>query len=422
MSAKCKSLFLLHRCATARHVTLLTKSLSRVTTQDKALTGLRTDRWTNIQQHQYHNWSFPVTPSLHIFTKTQSAFKVIQLGLCTKTGPSDESDYPPLPVYSLESETAKNEVYIVHAKGLPWACTAEDVLQFFSECRIRDGVKGIHLTLNRQGKPNGQAFVEMEHEEDVSKALEKHRQYLGMRYVEVYEVSDGEAETILKTSASQPAPSVAPSVASSDGVVRIRGLPFSSNEYDIQTFFSGLDIVEDGVTIVRDLKGRNSGEAFVRFASQDMADEALQRDRGHIGNRYIEVFASASSQIRTSWRSKEWVQSDSSPSHDGQPRPSPPWAEHNAASNPATTLHYVHMRGVPFHSTGRDIAHFFSPLALSKILVEFGPDGRPKGEADVFFRSHQDAVSAMSRDRLHIGGRYIELFLNSTNTNMSDDD
>ena len=48
---------------------------------------------------------------------------------------------------------------------------------------------------------------------------------------------------------------------------------------------------------------------------------------------------------------------------------------------------------------------FFSPLALSKILVEFGPDGRPKGEADVFFRSHQDAVSAMSRDRLHMGRR-----------------
>ena len=47
----------------------------------------------------------------------------------------------------------------------------------------------------------------------------------------------------------------------------------------------GLDIVQDGITIVRDLKGRNSGEAFVRFASQDMADEALQRDRGHIGSR-----------------------------------------------------------------------------------------------------------------------------------------
>lgn len=53
-----------------------------------------------------------------------------------------------------------------------------------SECRIRDGVNGIHLTVDRQGRPSGQAFVELEHEEDVCKALEKHRQYLGPRYVE----------------------------------------------------------------------------------------------------------------------------------------------------------------------------------------------------------------------------------------------
>lgn len=52
------------------------------------------------------------------------------------------------------------------------------------ECRIRDGVKGIHLTVNRMGRPTGRAFIEMEHEEDVNKALEKHRQYLGPRYVE----------------------------------------------------------------------------------------------------------------------------------------------------------------------------------------------------------------------------------------------
>lgn len=52
------------------------------------------------------------------------------------------------------------------------------------ECRIRDGVKGIHLTFNRMGRPSGRAFIEMEHEEDINKALEKHRQYLGPRYVE----------------------------------------------------------------------------------------------------------------------------------------------------------------------------------------------------------------------------------------------
>lgn len=48
---------------------------------------------------------------------------------------------------------------------------------------------------------------------------------------------------------------------------------------------SGLDIVENGITIIRDHFGRNSGEAFVQFSSQEAADEALQRDREFMGSR-----------------------------------------------------------------------------------------------------------------------------------------
>lgn len=48
---------------------------------------------------------------------------------------------------------------------------------------------------------------------------------------------------------------------------------------------------------------------------------------------------------------------------------------------------------------------FFSPLVVSKILIECGPDGRPSGEADVYFSCHQDAVAAMSKDRMYIGER-----------------
>lgn len=36
----------------------------------------------------------------------------------------------------------------------------------------------------KDGRPNGQAILELETEEDVSKALERHRQYLGTRYIE----------------------------------------------------------------------------------------------------------------------------------------------------------------------------------------------------------------------------------------------
>lgn len=49
------------------------------------------------------------------------------------------------------------------------------------------------------------------------------------------------------------------------------------------------------------------------------------------------------------------------------------------------------------------LLQFFSPLVVSKILIECGPDGRPSGEADVYFSCHQDAMAAMSRDRQHIG-------------------
>lgn len=322
--------------------------------------------------------------------------KTGQYSFCTKPGEPCEDEYPPLPAYQSDSEPEKKEVYIVQVKGLPWSCSAQDLLQFFSECRIRDGVKGIHLTLNRMGRPSGQAFIEMEHEEDVSKALEKHRQYLGPRYVEVYEVTNSDAEGILKKAIQVPA---------DDGVVRLRGLPYSCTESDIVQFFSGLDIVENGITIVTDYQRRNTGEAFVQFSSQQAADEALQRDRELIGNRYIELFPSRSDEIH--------MRKGSAPAHT-----SPQSAYRRTNSNTrwpqsSPLSHYIHMRGLPFHVSGEDVVKFFSPLVVSKILIECGSDGRPSGEADVYFSSHQDALAVMSRDRQHIGERYIELFLNS---------
>lgn len=49
------------------------------------------------------------------------------------------------------------------------------------------------------------------------------------------------------------------------------------------------------------------------------------------------------------------------------------------------------------------LLQFFSPLVVSKMLIECGPDGRPSGEADVYFSCHRDAVAAMSRAGMNIG-------------------
>lgn len=334
-----------------------------------------------------------------------------QRRFCTKTGSPCDNDYPPLPPYPSDSEPQTKEVYIVQVKGLPWSCTAQDLLQFFSECRIHEGEKGVHLTVDRLGRPSGQAFIELEHEEDVSKALEKHRQYIGTRYVQVSEVTNRDAESILKKAVQ---------TAAEDGVVLLRGLPFTCSPDDISAFFSGLDIVENGITLVADSRGRRSGEAFVQFSCQEAATEALQRDRQLIGSRYIEVFPSSRDHAESTLRRMRSPPSfqNFSPAAGRRTASASPSSSHYTgasavADGSSRSAHYVHMRGLPFQVTAEDIVKFFAPLIVSKIMIECGPSGRPNGEADVYFRCHHDALAAMSKDRLNIGHRYMELFLNS---------
>ncbi|XP_077376791.1 G-rich sequence factor 1 [Festucalex cinctus] len=326
-----------------------------------------------------------------------------QRRLCSKA-PCEE-EYPPLPAYHSDTAPAKNEVYIVQVKGLPWSCTAQDIVHFFSECQIRDGVSGVHLTVDHQGRPSGRAFVELEHEEDVSKALEKHRQYLGPRYLEVYEITNSDAEEILKKAVSLPGDT---------RVVRLRGLPYNCTEDDIVRFFSGLEIMEKGITMVVNSRGRRSGEAFVWFSSQEAADEALHRDRQLIGNRYIEVFPSNTQEIHSNWRNSSSLNANEMTRMRVSPllapnKPVPP--KHPNLS------HHVHLRGLPFHVSGEDIVKFFAPMVVSRICLDLGPNGRLNGEADVYFASHQDALAAVSKDRHYIGERYIEVFLNSVPDN-----
>jgi len=80
----------------------------------------------------------------------------------------------------------------------------------------------------------------------------------------------------------------------------------------------------------------------------------------------------------------------------------------------STTGHSLHMRGLPFDSSEEDIIQFFSPLTPVSIRIVYEPNGRPKGEADVDFATHDAATAAMGKHKQNMGRRYIELFLQST--------
>uniref|UniRef100_A0A4W2HQC1 RRM domain-containing protein n=1 Tax=Bos indicus x Bos taurus TaxID=30522 RepID=A0A4W2HQC1_BOBOX len=321
-------------------------------------------------------------------------------------------DLPPLPEYELPPSKLGEEVddvYLIRAQGLPWSCTVEDVLSFFSDCRIRNGENGIHFLLNRDGKRRGDALIEMESEQDVQKALEKHRMYMGQRYVEVYEINNEDVDALMKSLHVKSAPMV------NDGVVRLRGLPYRLNIVDI--------------TFVMDYRGRRkTGEAYVQFEEPEMASQ---------------IFPSRRNEVRTHVGSHKGKKIASSPTAKYITEPEMVFEEHevNEDIRPMTafesekeielpkemsekipeavdfgttsSLHFVHMRGLPFQANAQDIINFFAPLKPVRITMEYSSSGKATGEADVHFDTHEDAVAAMLKDRSHVHHRYIELFLNS---------
>ena len=73
--------------------------------------------------------------------------------------------------------------HIIRVRGLPFSATEEEVIKFFNNCNIQQ----VHFCKNRDGRPSGGAFIEMETLRDVKEGLKFDRKTMGSRYVEVFE-------------------------------------------------------------------------------------------------------------------------------------------------------------------------------------------------------------------------------------------
>merc|ERR1719382_72347 len=70
------------------------------------------------------------------------------------------------------------------------------------------------------------------------------------------------------------------------------------------------------------------------------------------------------------------------------------------------------LRGLPYKVTRNDILEFFAGLSvpLNGVHLMYNEREQPTGEAYVEFSSPEDRERAMTKDRQHMGGRYVELF------------
>eukprot|EP00276_Gloeochaete_wittrockiana_P004971 CAMPEP_0184647442 /NCGR_PEP_ID=MMETSP0308-20130426/4378_1 /TAXON_ID=38269 /ORGANISM="Gloeochaete witrockiana, Strain SAG 46.84" /LENGTH=557 /DNA_ID=CAMNT_0027078411 /DNA_START=122 /DNA_END=1795 /DNA_ORIENTATION=- len=305
---------------------------------------------------------------------------------------------------------------VVRLRGLPWQAGDAEIIDFFRELEIaRDGIV---ITTNAAGRPTGEAFVRFTNASDADKAVLRHKQSMGHRYVEVFRGTNEEMESAEKKPAGgdsqlptlQALTQTNPDL-SYTGVIRMRGLPYSATKEDIKYFFTGISIVPDGIHLVVGLDGRATGDSYVEFTSDEEANRAMARNRERIGSRYIELFRSNKGELYNyvAQRNGMGLAGRAGLGSEAVP-PGGVYSENTC----------VRVRGLPYSASPQEIADFFTTVGATAITVHIMTNSqqRPTGEAYVEFFTPDEAQRAMSRHRQTLGHRYIEVF-RATRTEMA---
>uniref|UniRef100_A0A452UY73 Epithelial splicing regulatory protein 2 n=1 Tax=Ursus maritimus TaxID=29073 RepID=A0A452UY73_URSMA len=103
---------------------------------------------------------------------------------------------PLLPIpFPLAAGTGRD---CVRLRGLPYTATIEDILSFLGEAAADIRPHGVHMVLNQQGRPSGDAFIQMTSAERALAAAQRcHKKVMKERYVEVVPCSTEEMSRVL---------------------------------------------------------------------------------------------------------------------------------------------------------------------------------------------------------------------------------
>jgi len=257
-----------------------------------------------------------------------------------------------------------------------------------------------------------------------------HGRLIGRRWIEVFKAQGDELARCKqrKGRAGEEA----------GGVVRLRGLPWSTNEYEIVWFCNeegGCQVGMNDVALGLSRERRLTGEAWVWFESPKVAEDARRTlNRKMIGRRYIEVFMSSLSEMDAARRG-DLTCSTRPPPRSILPvmtsKRYSPYCERE--SPPRMSLRddrrlgggglggrrdfqcgftVLRMRGLPYHCNENHIVDYFRGYSMIAILPGTAPiNDRPSGEAYVEFCNADEAFRALrDKNGSMIERRYIELF------------
>ncbi|GHP08312.1 hypothetical protein PPROV_000705200 [Pycnococcus provasolii] len=259
---------------------------------------------------------------------------------------------------------------VVRMRGLPFSAGAEQVLQFFQGCGGDVVPEGILLTYTHDGRATGEAYVEFVTADGANLALNRHRQMMGTRYIELFRSTKGE-------------------------MMQAAGAGARSHMFG----------------------GRGRGMGMPHHPGMGMHHPGARgfHPHGHMGRGHHGGHGPGHGGMM-----------GLGPPGAGGPgtpggMPGHPGGPGLAAGFPADAVAAPHdglvlkLRGLPYSAGMKEVTEFFSDYELVPhgILVVMRNE-RSTGEAYVMFANHEECNRAREqRNKARIGQRYVELFRSS---------
>jgi len=272
-------------------------------------------------------------------------------------------------------------------RGLPFDAMPEDVLAFFQGLVVLDVV----VVDNSFGRGSGEAFVVFANPMDFQMALQRDRQSMGHRYVEVFQGKR------------------------SDYYAAIASLFQQSGHSELTT---------EGEKIRNTQDPSVQGNAWSGPAPPQSPEAVLLPLMQQLGTGGVQNLAPGTAVGPNTGASKEaGVASIGSNNRGGRANGDGSRGGKGGHLNRGMRqgggiqvgehTGYLRMRGLPFSASKKEIYEFFKeykPIEDS-IVSTYRGDGRATGEGYIAFSKPDDAEEAMTLHKNTMGSRYIELFI-----------
>ncbi|XP_019449884.1 PREDICTED: heterogeneous nuclear ribonucleoprotein F-like [Lupinus angustifolius] len=124
-------------------------------------------------------------------SKRQEYYKAIANEVSDARGGSPRQSASRAKLYH-EGKDSAEHTGVLRLRGLPFSASKDDIMDFFKDFVLPED--SIHIIMNLECRPSGEAYVEFENAEESKAAMAKDRMTLGSRYIELFPSSHSEME------------------------------------------------------------------------------------------------------------------------------------------------------------------------------------------------------------------------------------